>query len=167
MTERFKYIAAVYLILEREGRFLLLCRSGTGYGDGLYNLPAGHMDGGETIEQAAKREALEEIGIVVEEKDLRLVSMSHRYYQSKEGQSSEVFDFFLTTDKWRGEIHNMEPHKCSELKWCTFEELPTTTMPYIKNVLWQYMTSDGFVKLNYDLKTDDGISWPNGMKGER
>lgn len=164
MIERFKYHAAVYLILEREGSFLLLRRRGTNYGDGLYNLPAGHMDGYESIFTATAREALEEIGIVVEEKDLRLVTMAQRFYQGEKGSHAEVFDFFLTADKWRGEIHNMEPHKCSELKWCTFEELPEKTMPYVKDALWRYMTSEGVEMQSYDLTSDEGIACPRGMK---
>jgi 8-oxo-dGTP pyrophosphatase MutT (NUDIX family) len=37
-------------------------RAGTGFGDGAYSLPCGHMDGGETAAQAAQREAAEELG---------------------------------------------------------------------------------------------------------
>lgn len=149
MEDRFNYRAAVYLILEREGRYLLLCRKGTGFGDGMYNLPAGHADGGETMAQAAAREGLEELGIVIEEQDMKLVHMSHRPYHSAE--KAEVFDFFFTADKWRGEIHNMEPHKCSELKWCTLEELPPSTMPYIKDALWSVMSGQELGLKSYPL----------------
>jgi 8-oxo-dGTP diphosphatase len=39
-------------------------RAGTGFGDGAYSLPSGHMDGGETAARAAQREAAEELGAV-------------------------------------------------------------------------------------------------------
>ena len=150
MEERFTYRAAVYLILEREGRFLLSRRLNTGYADGKYNLPAGHADGRESMKQAAIREGMEELGIVVEEKDLQLVHMTHRYYGGTD-EHAEVFDFFFHAQSWRGEIHNMEPHKCSELKWCTFEELPPQTMEYVKDALWAFMSGEGLELKTYPL----------------
>ena len=148
--DRFTYRAAVYLILEREGRFLLSCRLNTGYGDGKFNLPAGHADGHESMKQAAIREGLEELGIVIEENNLQLVHISHRNYGGSQ-EHGEVFDFFFHTTSWRGEVHNMEPHKCSALKWCTLEELPPNTMPYIKDTLWAFMTNENLEMKTYNL----------------
>ncbi len=65
MKERYKFICAVYLILIKENKVLLLKRANTGYEDGNYSLVAGHMDGNETIKQAMIREATEEAGIVM------------------------------------------------------------------------------------------------------
>lgn len=150
MAERFTYRASVYLILEREGRFLLSRRLNTDYADGFFNLPAGHADGHESMKQAAIREGMEELGIVLEEKDMQLVHMSHRKYGGV-SEHAEAFDFFFHAQSWRGNIHNMEPHKCSELKWCTFEELPPNTFEYVKDALWAFMAGDGLELKNYPL----------------
>ena len=60
---RFQVTVAVHLFLLRGGEVLLLRRHNTGYEDGNYSVPAGHLDGEETVVQAAIRETREEIGI--------------------------------------------------------------------------------------------------------
>ncbi|MEK7464953.1 MAG: NUDIX domain-containing protein, partial [Patescibacteria group bacterium] len=98
MKERFTIVPAVYLILIRDGEVLLGRRRNTGFHDGEYMLPSGHVDGGETFREAMIREAKEEIGIVLDSKDLRLVHTMHR----KSGEQ-ERGDFFFTTERWEGE----------------------------------------------------------------
>ncbi|HZH03376.1 MAG TPA: hypothetical protein VEY30_06295 [Myxococcaceae bacterium] len=44
--ERFKLFAEVHLFLVRRGELLMIRRFNTGFGDGQYSGPAGHMDGG-------------------------------------------------------------------------------------------------------------------------
>jgi 8-oxo-dGTP pyrophosphatase MutT (NUDIX family) len=56
MKERFKLIAAVYVLFVRDGMVLMLRRANTGYEDGNYGLVAGHVDGNETLKEAAIRE---------------------------------------------------------------------------------------------------------------
>jgi ADP-ribose pyrophosphatase YjhB (NUDIX family) len=58
----------VAIVVEKEGKFLLIKR-GTEPDKGKWAFPAGHMDTGEKIEQTAQREANEEIGNVVVEKE--------------------------------------------------------------------------------------------------
>lgn len=51
----------VAVVIERDGRFLVVEESAE-QGRVVYNQPAGHVEKGETLEQAAIREALEETG---------------------------------------------------------------------------------------------------------
>lgn len=57
-TEFWKPNTVVASILERDGRFLLV--EEMAQGRAVYNQPAGHLDAGETLLQAARRETLEE-----------------------------------------------------------------------------------------------------------
>ena len=60
----------VAVLVERDGRFLLVEESADSLSERtgrlVYNQPAGHVEKGETLEQAAVREALEETGWDVE-----------------------------------------------------------------------------------------------------
>lgn len=49
-------------IIRREGR-ILLGKNKIGMGKGKWNGPGGHVQDGESLEEAAKRETLEEIGV--------------------------------------------------------------------------------------------------------
>lgn len=58
MHELWKPNTVVATILERDGRFLLVEELADGRA--VYNQPAGHLDPGETLLDAARRETLEE-----------------------------------------------------------------------------------------------------------
>jgi 8-oxo-dGTP diphosphatase len=114
MKERFKMVSAVYLILEDpEGKILFGLRQNTGYCDGEYGLPAGHVDGGESLKQACIREAKEEIGIDISENDLEMVHVMHRLNPKEH----ERLDFYFTVAGYQGELTNTEPDKCKSLDW--------------------------------------------------
>ena len=53
------------VVLKQDGKYLLVQEKQPKV-YGLWNLPAGHVDQGETIEAAAVREAKEEVGLDVE-----------------------------------------------------------------------------------------------------
>jgi ADP-ribose pyrophosphatase YjhB (NUDIX family) len=128
--ERFKIIPAVYLVLMRGNKTLLSRRFNTGFLDGEYSFPAGHLDGNETLIQAMVREAKEEIGIELKPEDLKLAHVMHR----KEPNEERV-NFFFTADKWVGKPKIMEPHKCDDLSWFEIDNLPTNVIPYIKQAI--------------------------------
>lgn len=120
---------AVNLILIKDGKALLLRRLNTGWKDGEYGTVAGHVDGNETIANSAVREAKEEAGIDIEERDLRVVHTQHRICDRY-----EYIDFSVQAGKWSGEPANLEPHKCDDLSWHPLNPLPVNTIPYIRLV---------------------------------
>jgi len=100
----------------------------------MYNLIAGHLDGGETPKAATIREAYEEAGIVIQEDDLVFEHISHSL--TKEGK--EYIQFYFSCTKWEGEIKNMEPEKCYSMGFFALDTLPENTTPYIRNTLENY-----------------------------
>ncbi len=134
---RHKITPAVFIILQKgkgkNRKILLSRRHNTGDKDGFYSFPAGHAEPGERFVDCIIREAKEEIGINLKEKDLRFIHISHNYYSDKENDPY-INIYFLAT-KWGGEIKNMEPNKCDELIWCPINSLPQNTIFYIKEIV--------------------------------
>lgn len=132
----FTVIPAVYLVLRRDGQVLLLKRANTGYKDGMYSLPAGHVDGGEPAIQAAIREAKEEIALELKPADLRLAHTLHRLVGGSDRSGPhERFDLFFAVSDWQGEPENVEPHKCDGLRWADLDNLPDDVIPEVRQAL--------------------------------
>jgi 8-oxo-dGTP pyrophosphatase MutT (NUDIX family) len=117
-SSRFPFVCSVHLFLLRRKQVLLLRRRNTGYEDGNYSVPAGHLDGGEQVLQAAIREAREEIGIELAPEDLEVVGIMHRKAED------ERIDFFVAATRWAEEPRNCEPEKCDHLLWVDLDALP-------------------------------------------
>jgi 8-oxo-dGTP diphosphatase len=58
-NNRFTLPCTVPLLLVRDNKILLLRRYNTGWQDGNYGVPAGHIDGGESLTDAIIRDAIE------------------------------------------------------------------------------------------------------------
>ena len=138
-----RFPAAVHIFLLRENHVLLLRRENTGYEDGNYSVVAGHLDGGESVIQAAIREAHEEVGITLRPTDLTVVGVMHRV------SHEERIDFFLVATTWGGTLTNQEPHKCSELRWCALDALPENTIPYIRAALENFRRGVWFAEFGW------------------
>jgi ADP-ribose pyrophosphatase YjhB (NUDIX family) len=128
--ERFKLVPTSFLILIKGDKILLLRRFNTGHMDGNYSMVAGHLDGNETFIQAAVREAREEAGIEINPEDLSVVHTMHRKCPNE-----ERIDIYIKAKKWKGEPKNLEPHKCDDLIWFDFVNLPKNTVPYVKQAI--------------------------------
>lgn len=127
IKERFKAVVSVHLILIKDNCVLLYLRQNTGFGDGLYSVIAGHIDGDETVTQAMIRESYEEAGIIVKPEDLEINCVMHRKTSDR-----EIIDYFMILHKWENVIENLEPHKCAELRFFDLKDLPNNMVPYVK-----------------------------------
>ena len=126
-------VMASHVIFERDGKVLLSRRYNTGYRDGEYSLPAGHIEEGEFATQAALREAHEEVGVVVKPEDLLPAHITHLHRGDH-----ERIAFFFSAKQWDGEPINMEPEKCDEIRWVDVNQLPSNTVPYVRAALEHY-----------------------------
>lgn len=135
---RAAFPVTVHLFFLRGEQILLARRFQTGYRDGDYSVPAGHLDGGETVVAAAVREAGEEVGVRIEPEEIHFLSVMHRL----EGQ--ERVDFFVRAQTWDGEPYNAEPHKCDDLRWVHLDQLPENTIPYIRRAIQNYLHETSF-----------------------
>lgn len=145
--KRFTLVVDVHLFLVRGNKILLLLRENTGYEDGKYHVPAGHMDGGEPITGALIRESNEEVGITIKPKDIKLAHVMH----SVDG--NERMAFFFEVKKWKGKIKNMEPEKHNEIRWFDLDGLPENIVPYARYVIGCYRKEQIFSEYGWNKQS--------------
>jgi len=131
-------VADIHLFLIKDNKVLLLLRQNTGYMDGYYHVPAGHLDGKERIIDALIREAREEIGITVKPENVNFVHVMHHK------SNNERVAFFFEVRNWRGVVKNMEPAKCGRVVWFPFNDLPQNIVPYAKKAMEYYLRGINF-----------------------
>jgi 8-oxo-dGTP pyrophosphatase MutT (NUDIX family) len=117
------------LLINRVGRVLFGQRQNTGYEDGAWHLPSGHLEAHESVVAALIREAKEELGIVIEPDEVEFTHVMHN------SSSGGRVAFFFTVHRWTGTPHNQEPDKCAELRWFALDELPDHMIPYCRAAL--------------------------------
>lgn len=139
MTDRFVVVPASYVFLLRDGadgggptEVLLQLRGEVPFMPGHWAAAAaGHVEKGETAYDAARREAVEEIG--VDDLDLAFVTAMQR---TRGGEAiDERIDFFFTARRWSGEPRIVEPRKAHDLRWWPLHALPEPVVPHERVVL--------------------------------
>jgi 8-oxo-dGTP diphosphatase len=141
---RHRVIPAVFLIFTKDNQILMLKRANTGYKDGWYSLPAGHVDGNEPAVVAACREAKEEVGVDIDPKDLRLV---HTMHEMADGHERINLGFKVLN--YKGELKNMEPHKSDEIRWASLRDLPEKTVDQVKMFVEKYLQGEPYSDFNF------------------
>lgn len=133
----FAVVPAIYVFFVRgEGsatEVLLQLREGTGFRDGFWAAAAaGHVEEGESVFDAASREAIEELGI----HDVQLTPLCamHRLQPGGAPVDQRV-DYFFSAGSWVGEPAILEPDKCADLRWFRLDALPDPVVPHELEVL--------------------------------
>lgn len=119
----------VGVIIERGGKILLGLRKSK-HGENTWAFPGGHLEVGETPEQCATREVMEEVGLPL---------LNPRRYAF----TNDIFDsgkhyvtIFVKGALPPGEEpRNMEPEKCAGWQWFSPDALPRPLMLTIVNLL--------------------------------
>lgn len=148
--DRFKLLAASYVFLIRNGKIFLLRRFNTGWEDGNYTIPAGHIEEGESAKQAAARETEEETGIKISKDNLRFVHVMHRRSLQPDGVSVRIYvDFFFTADDFEGEPLAVEKEKSDHGAWFPLDAIPDNTVPNIKVAIESYKNNVPFSEFGW------------------
>jgi 8-oxo-dGTP diphosphatase len=109
---------AVGVLIRADGAFLLTSRPAGKVYAGYWEFPGGKLEAGETVEQALRRELIEEIGITIE--------AAHPWKQ-------ELVDYphalvrlnFCKVFAWTGELHM---HEGQSFSW---QQLPVQVAPIL------------------------------------
>ncbi len=105
----------IQILVEKDGKFLI--GKDTKKGDAVYGVPGGKWENGETLQEGAVREVLEESGILCE--DLRLINV-YDFYREDKGVSY-VSIGYAAKYKSGVLIDNIEEGRL-EWKWLELEE---------------------------------------------
>lgn len=129
-ARRHSNMIGVHLVLQTEdSRVLLGRRLNTTFGQGMYHLPAGHLEAvpGESLTVCAVREAAEELGVTIDPADLVLAHVLHMH-DLDDGR--DRIQTFFRVRTWAGQIGNAEPEKCAGWEWHRIDRLPAPLVDY-------------------------------------
>ncbi len=98
------------VMIFKDGKVLLGKRKGS-HGDGEYSFPGGHLEYMESFENCARRETMEEAGIVL--KNVRFQFLGN----TKEYAPKHYVQIGLIADWENGEPKVLEPDKREEWNW--------------------------------------------------
>ena len=101
-------------IIEQEGKYLLIQEAREDI-HGKWNLPAGQLDPGETVSEAARREIYEECGFKVELTGVCQIG-------SWKLVDNIAIGIIFSTKIVSGEI-NFNPDEILDAKWFTYDEI--------------------------------------------
>ncbi len=132
MEERFKICCAVHLILIRDKKILLQRRCNPNkYGYGMLGMPSGHLEKGENVYDALKREMNEELGIEITSCEIvQIMNLNG---------DTDVYDAYFFVCEYKGQIENKEEDNTKSLEWHDINSDIENLMPYQKYALSKYL----------------------------
>ncbi|MCX6757962.1 MAG: NUDIX domain-containing protein [Candidatus Nomurabacteria bacterium] len=117
-TEEKKFAVRCRAVIVHEGKLLVVKHN---HGLDFYALPGGHMEWGENIEDAMKREIFEEFGI---EPQIGRLLYIHNFIEKETKQSIEFF-FEITNSRDYLDIKKLKgthSHELSEIRWINLHD---------------------------------------------
>jgi 8-oxo-dGTP diphosphatase len=112
-------LIGVGVILMKKGQILLGERRGS-HEAGTWALPGGHLDFGEAVESCAKRETLEETGLLLDRVTLGPFSNEPFIVAGK-----HYVTLFVIAACPDGEPRVMESNKCAQWAWFSWDGMPS------------------------------------------
>ncbi|MEI8270690.1 MAG: NUDIX domain-containing protein [bacterium] len=128
-NKRPKFGVGVAVIVKKDGKVLFGKRKGN-YGNGTWNLPGGHLEFNERIEDCAVREIREEVGINI--KNLKRVYFTNEVFPE---EKEPYVILCVIADYDSGEVKVMEPDYCEQWDWFDWENLPEPLFKHTQMLL--------------------------------
>ena len=126
-------VGASVIVMDAEGRVLLQRRRD----NGLWGYHGGSVELYERVEDAARRETLEETGLTVEKMTLLGVfSGPDMAYTYPNGDRACVVDVVFLCRSYSGDLRP-QPEEVTELRWFAPQALPDSITPTCKPALYK------------------------------
>lgn len=127
--------AAAVVIVDSDGQILLQRRSD----NDCWGLPGGSMEPGESFEETARREVLEETGLMVGRLELLYVhSGKDAFYEFPNGDQIYGAAVVYTTTEFTGSL-NRDQDETLDLRWFLPKSIPPNINPLDRPVIDFYV----------------------------
>jgi len=131
MRQRFKFDASVFVVVRNGDKILYLRRSGTGWLDGYWSLPAGAHDGHDSFVGSALRELNEETGLAAGPAACCLLHVQQVFMSP----NSEWLALYFGVEAYEGTPEITEPDKHDRLEWREKFGEDELVVPYVRDAL--------------------------------
>lgn len=138
--QRYSLNASVFAVVRQGNRVLSLRRSGTGWLDSHWSLPAGAHDGQTSLVESVLRELIEETGLTAEASNCRLLHV----LQVFNPDGVEWLGLYFGLDAFTGTPVVAEPEKHDAIEWRDLTEAVDPTVPYVRAALEQIASGSNF-----------------------
>lgn len=136
MIKREKFVpVGVGVVIVKQGKILIGRRTGKN-GYGTWSMPGGHLDVGESPEETAIRETLEETGVTIHR--VKFVGYTNDIFPEK---SKHYITLWIAGEWLRGEPYPTETHEMDSFKWVSLDELPEPLFLPFTNLLQSQFAS--------------------------
>ncbi len=132
MSEKIVRVGVGCWIQNSSGQFLFGHRLSK-HGTGTWAPPGGHLEYGETPEQCASRETLEETGIIIKPNDFKIIGITNDIFPDKH----YITIHCVVKLNYTPQPTIKEPDKCSEWVWLDRKKLPENLFLPAQNFLKQ------------------------------
>lgn len=107
-------------------------------GEGTWTMPGGKLEYGESFEECAKRETLEETGIILNKIEIICVN-------NDKNEHAHFITIGTFSDDFSGEPKVMEPDEITEWKWFNLDDLPKKVFFPSEKLLKNYLEKKFYI----------------------
>lgn len=119
------------VIVLKDNKMPLGRRKGS-HGEGSWTFPGGHLEFGESFEDCARREVLEETGMNV--KNIRLGTVTNDIFPK---ENKHYITIYMLADYDFGDLTIREPEKFEQWDWFEWGKFPEPLFIPLENLLKQ------------------------------
>ena len=126
-------LVGIGVLILKDGKVLMSQRKSS-HGTGEFNFPGGHLEFGESFEQCAKREAMEEAGLEIKNIKFQFLANVKKY------PGKHYVHIGLIANWKKGEPKIKEPDKNGPWKWYSLKNLPKPLFEMCRLTFESYKT---------------------------
>jgi len=108
-------------------------------GEGTWTMPGGKLEFGESFEEGAEREVMEETGIIT--KNPRVICL-----HNNKNEHAHFVTIGLLCENFQGEPKVMEPDEITEWQWFDLDNLPENLYFPSANIIENYLSKEFYLK---------------------